>query len=78
VRVCGGALRLHGPRSANGLCDLCASDISGDVVSKAGIRVGVAGAVGDRNKPAWPVMSPAISLAAVSKSANGLAMVLMA
>ena len=47
-----GALGLYGLRSVNRFRDLSAGNIAGDVVGKAGVGVGVSGAVGYRHKPA--------------------------
>ena len=45
------ALGLYGLRPVNRFGDLCPVHVSGDVMSKAGVGVGVSGAVWDRHKP---------------------------
>jgi len=47
-----GALGLHGLRAADGFDNLSAGAMVGDVMGKAGVGVGIAGAVGDRYQPA--------------------------
>ena len=51
-QLAAGALGLHGLRAIDGFDNLSAGAMVGDVMGKAGVGVGVAGAVGDGDKPA--------------------------